>query len=243
MLRPDAAPDWQYVHHAKVDPHGGANWLSNFILGSQDGIVNVLAVLLGVAAASQSSRLVFAAGLATAFGEAVSMAAVGYTSTLASADVFRSERAREYRHVRDVPALERAEVREIYERKGFHGDLLDRIVDTITADPDVWVAVMMTEEHHLEPTHRGHALRSAFVVGVAALLGSLVPLVPFCFGSVVAGAWGAAITAGVALFAVGAYKARVTGGRPLRSGAEMAAIGLASALIGWGTGALFGVST
>jgi hypothetical protein len=57
---------------------------------------------------------------------------------MAAAEVYRSERAREYRHVKRVPTLERAEVREIYERKGFSGALLDRIVDTITADPDVW---------------------------------------------------------------------------------------------------------
>jgi VIT1/CCC1 family predicted Fe2+/Mn2+ transporter len=237
----EAVPDWQRTHHARVDPHRGAGSLSDFILGSQDGLVNVLGVLLGVAAASQSVHIVLAAGLATAFAESVSMAAVAYTSTIATADVYRSERAREYRHVRDVPALEREEVREVYARKGFHGQLLDRIVETITADPDVWVAVMMTEEHQLAPKDRRHALRSATVVGVAALAGSLLPLAPFLLGRVVLGAWLSAAAAGAALFAVGAYKARVTGGRPLRSGAEMMTIGMASALVGWGIGALFGV--
>ena len=37
------------------------------------------------------------------------MAAVAYTSRLADADVYRSEREREYRHVARVPNLERAE--------------------------------------------------------------------------------------------------------------------------------------
>src|SRR5579864_3990044 len=108
-----AVPDWQLAHHSRIDPHRRDRSLSNIILGGQDGIVNVLGVLLGVAAASGSSRVVLAAGLATAFAESISMAAVAYTSTLASSDMYLSEREREYRHVRNVPALERAELREI----------------------------------------------------------------------------------------------------------------------------------
>ncbi|HOS80600.1 MAG TPA: VIT1/CCC1 transporter family protein, partial [Anaerolineae bacterium] len=44
----------------------------------------------------------------------------------------------------------------------------------------------------------------------------------------------------VALFLVGVYKARQTVGRPGRSGVQMAVIGIASALAGYGIGTLFG---
>jgi len=44
----------------------------------------------------------------------------------------------------------------------------------------------------------------------------------------------------VALFLVGVYKARQTVGRPGRSGLQMAVIGIASALAGYGIGTLFG---
>lgn len=57
--------------------------LRDVILGGQDGLVNVLGVTLGVAAASGDTRLVLAAGLAATFAESVSMAAVAYTSSLA----------------------------------------------------------------------------------------------------------------------------------------------------------------
>ncbi len=236
----DGVPGWQTEHHLRVDPHRRGASVSNVILGAQDGIVNVLGVLLGVAAASASARVVLAAGVATAFAESISMAAVAYTSTLAQADVYRSEREREYRHVREVPALERAEVRELYERKGFRGELLDRIVATITADPDVWVAVMMAEEHGLAPMNRRQAFQASAVVGIAALVGSLVPVVPFVFLSLRGGEWGSVVVAAAALFAVGAYKARYTIGRPWQAGLEMVAIGIASACVGWGVGALFG---
>src|SRR5512136_359925 len=125
-------------YHLFHDPHRRASGLSDIILGGQDGLVNVLGVILGVAAATSDPRIVLVAGLAATFAESVSMGAVAYTSTLADADYYESERAREYRHVQEVPKLEREEVREIYASKGFHGELLDRIVDTITRDEDVW---------------------------------------------------------------------------------------------------------
>lgn len=238
---PSSIPEWQHAHHARVDPHGGGSALSDVILGGQDGVVNVLGVLLGVAAASGEARLVLAAGLATAAAESISMAAVAYTSAVARADVYRSEYAREHRHVRAVPTLEREEVRALYARKGFEGELLDRIVETITADPEVWVAVMMAEEHGLAPIERKHALRSALVVGVAAIVGSLLPIAPFVLVGVRAAAWASAGVAAAALFGVGAYKAKTTVGHPLRAGLEMAAIGVVSALAGWAIGAAFGV--
>ncbi len=168
------------------------------------------------------------------------MAAVAYTSTLARADAYRSEREREYRHVRRVPALEREEVRELYAGRGFQGELLERIVATITADPDVWVAVMMAEEHHLAPVGRREAMRSATIVGIASMIGSLVPVVPFAVVNLRAGAWASVAMAAATLFAVGAFKAKRTVGRPWKAGLEMAAIGVASAFVGWGIGALFG---
>ena len=89
------------------------------------------------------------------------MGAVAYTSTLADADYYDSELEREMRHIEQVPKLEREEVRKIYSEKGFLGDLLEHIVDTITANPDVWVAVMMSEEHQLAPVDRNVALESS----------------------------------------------------------------------------------
>ena len=141
-------------YHLFHDPHRQSSGLSDIILGGQDGLVNVLGVILGVAAATNDPRIVLVAGLAATFAESVSMGAVAYTSTLADSDYYEAERAREFRHITDVPHLEKNEVREIYARKGFKGELLEHIVETITANEDVWVAVMMSEEHQLSPTDR-----------------------------------------------------------------------------------------
>jgi VIT1/CCC1 family predicted Fe2+/Mn2+ transporter len=227
--------------HARVDPHRSGSRLSNVILGGQDGLVNVLGVVLGVAAATRDARIVMAAGLAATLAESLSMAAVAFTSRRADQAHYESEEAREHRHIRRVPALEREEVREIYRRKGLSGPLLDQVVDAITGNPAVWVAVMMAEELHLAPVPTGSALRSALVVGVASLVGSIVPLLPYVLLPVrVATPLSISISA-LVLFGLGAYKAMITVGSAWRSGLELAAIGIGSALAGYGIGRLFRV--
>jgi VIT1/CCC1 family predicted Fe2+/Mn2+ transporter len=231
----------EVLHHVQTDPHKRASGLSDFILGAQDGLVNVLGVVLGIAAATQDARIVLVAGLATTFAESISMGAVAYTTTLADADLYQSEREREYRHIKETPNLETKEVRDIYASRGFKGKMLDRIVDTITANQDVWVAVMMAEEHHLAPVNRKTAFRAAFIVGLSAICGSLVPLLPFLFLSVSTSMWLSVLVTALVLFAIGVYKARVTVGKPMKSGFEMAVIGTVSALAGYLVGVVLKV--
>jgi VIT family protein len=78
-----------------------------------------------------------------------------------------------------TPEAERAEIRDIYAAKGFAGDLLDRVVDTITANRDAWLATMMDEELHLQPVEAPDIFRSAIVITIATLTGHLIPLLPF----------------------------------------------------------------
>ena len=233
----------EILHHDYQDPHRRESSLSDVILGGQDGIVNVLGIILGMAAATGDARLVIVAGLAATFAESVSMAAVAYTSTLADADFYESEREREYRHIQEVPSVEEDEIREIYSRKGFKGDLLDRIVSTITANHDVWVAVMMAEEHMLTPVNRKGALKSALIVGISAIIGSLIPIIPFLFFPVSVSMWLSVIITAITLFIVGAYKAHIYVGNPGKSGLEMAAIGTLSALIGYLVGMILKIPT
>lgn len=231
----------ELLHHTHTDPHKRGSGLSDFILGAQDGLVNVLGVVLGIAAATSDVRVVLVAGLATTFAESISMGAVAYTTTLADADLYQSEREREYRHIHEAPNLEKKEIRDIYESKGFNGDLLDRIVDTITANKDVWVAVMMAEEHQLSPVDRRSALKAAWVVGLSAIIGSLVPIVPFLFFPISMSMWMSVLVTALVLFAIGFYKARVTVGKPMRSGTEMMLIGTISAMAGYLVGVLLKV--
>lgn len=230
--------DHQIEHHQQIDPHQYRSILSDVILGGQDGLVNVLGIVLGIAAATSDHRIVLVAGLAATCAESISMAAVAYTTTLAETAHYESEREREYRHVHMVPAIEREEIIDIYRNKGFEGEMLEQIVNKITSNEDVWVGVMMAEEHQLIPTNRRDAFRSALIVGGAAIVGSLIPLIPFPFLNVRTSIWISLVISAATLFAVGVYKARTTVGHAGKSGFEMAAIGTVSALVGYLVGYL-----
>jgi VIT1/CCC1 family predicted Fe2+/Mn2+ transporter len=215
--------------------------LSDIILGGQDGLVNVLGVILGVAAASSDQRLVVAAGLAAAFAESISMGAVAYTSTMADRDHYLSQIEREQREIHDMPEVERAEIEVIFRSWGFKDELLDQSVEQIMKDERTWVDVMMQNELKLTPIDGGSALRSAFIVGFSAIVGSLIPLLPFFFlpiGPSILLSIG--ITA-LTLFGAGVYKAKATVGHPGKSGVQMAIIGTISAMAGYLVGALFSV--
>lgn len=229
--------------HDHGDPHRHESRLAEVILGGQDGLVNVLGVILGVAAATQDARIVIAAGLAATFAESISMGAVAYTSTRAGDDLYRSEQEREYRHIHLAPDVEIEEIRDIYRRKGFEGETLEKIVEVITSNPEVWVNVMMSEELRLTPPEKSNAIGSALIVGFSALMGSLIPLFPFFFWTVHVSIWLSIVIAALTLFVVGVYKARVTVGRPFRSGLQMAVIGTVSALAGYAVGLIFKVPT
>src|SRR3954464_11451857 len=76
-------------------------WLRDVILGGQDGLVNVLGIVLGLAAASAATKIIILAGMAATFAESVSMGAVAYTSSLAERDHYLSEAERERREMRE----------------------------------------------------------------------------------------------------------------------------------------------
>ena len=52
------------------------------ILGGQDGLVNILGIILGVIAGGGSETVLIVAGFAAAITESISMGAVGYTSSI-----------------------------------------------------------------------------------------------------------------------------------------------------------------
>jgi vacuolar iron transporter family protein len=234
-----ATTDGAAVLAGHREPHRQTNWLRDVILGGQDGLVNILGIILGVIAGGGSDVVLLAAGFAAAITESISMGAVGYTSSVSERDYYEAEKARETAEISTVPDVERQEIRDIYAAKGFSGELLDGVVDTITANRDTWLTTMMDEELHLQPVQSRDILRTAVVIGIATLIGHLIPLVPFMFLARTPALILAIVLSAVALFGVGAYTAVTLVGDWRRSGLKFLAIGLGAAAIGFFVGRLF----
>ena len=221
------------------EEHRQTNWLRDVILGGQDGLVNILGIILGVIAGGGSKAVLLAAGFAAAFTESISMGAVGWTSALSERDYYQAEQARESAEIDATPEAERQEIRDIYAAKGFTGDLLERVVDTITANRQAWLATMMDEELHLQPVQAPDIFRSAVVITIATLIGHLIPLLPFVWAPRSAALIIAIVLSALVLFGVGAYQALTLVGDWRRKGLQMVVIGLGAAAVGFLIGRLF----
>ncbi len=208
----------QYRHD-----EAGGEWLRDLILGGQDGLVNVLGLVLGVATATNDARIVIIAGLAAMFAEGISMGAVAYTSAKATNEFYEKEKRRELKEIQEVPDEERDEVREIYYNKGFRGKQLEMIVSKLTANRDQWLRVMMEEELKLQSPIET-PLQSAITVTIAALIGALFPLIPFFMMPIDQAIWVTVPFSLLILFVAGAVKGRFTKVSWLRSGLELAVI-------------------
>ncbi len=220
----------------------GGSLLRQVVLGGQDGLVNVLGILLGMASGTGSTNLVILAGLAATVAESVSMAAVAYTSSRASQDHYQAQKEQELREMREIPDVERKEIELIYYKKGFRGRALRAAVRQICSDKQLWLQTMMREELGLYESEFVDPLREGIVVGVASVIGSLIPLIPFFFMPVAPAMLASVGLALLVLFGGGALKARLTTGVWWKSGAEMALIGGAAALLGYAVGLLLGAN-
>jgi predicted membrane protein (TIGR00267 family) len=230
------------THLYEEHMQGAGELLRQFILGGQDGLVNVLGIILAVAVATKDAKVVLIAGLAATFAESISMAAVAYTSSKAARDHYLREQERELREIRQHREDEMQEVRDIYILRGFRGKLLEDVVKKISSDEKEMLRFMMHEELGMTEAENIRPGREALMVGISAMVGSLIPLAPFFFMPVANAVPVSLVISTVILFVAGAVKAKYAVGNWLRSGTEMAAIGMLAALAGYLIGAALGAT-
>jgi VIT1/CCC1 family predicted Fe2+/Mn2+ transporter len=154
------------------------DYLGEFVYGGIDGSVTTFAVVAGSAGAGLESSIISILGFANLIADGFAMSVGSFLSTKSEKQKYEKHKATEYWEVDNLPDKEREEVREIYEAKGFSGQLLEDVVDTITADKDRWVDAMMKEELEMaEETKSPFAMGS--VTFLSFILFGLVPLLVY----------------------------------------------------------------
>jgi VIT1/CCC1 family predicted Fe2+/Mn2+ transporter len=242
---PRAEPDAQVersVFAPAQPPAGlGARWvavLRDVILGGQDGLVNVLGLSLGLAAATSDTRVIVTAGLAAAMAESIAMAGVAFTASGAETSWIQVV-GRRLRVRMDERARERAAgIRLAVEADGWDPGrvlALERVLDHERA---TWLGEVDALRVALAPVRERHPGRAAAIVGCSTLAGSAVPLTPFILLPVGSAALVAVVAGGAVLALVGAVRARAVGDPPWRPALEMVGVGLLSALAGFLIGLL-----
>ncbi|MFO8046912.1 MAG: VIT1/CCC1 transporter family protein [Halomonas sp.] len=220
--------------------------LPDAILGGIDGCVTTFAVVSGAFGAGFSATVALVLGLANLLADGFSMAISNYEAIKAQREHVDGVRNDEHHHIDVVPDGEREEIRQIFQRKGFQGDTLERVVDTICGDREVWVETMLREEHGLQ-TEGLSPLRSAFVTFSAFVVVGVMPLLPYGLpGLDTTQQFLASLAvAGLMFFLIGMGKSLVYHQPVLTSGLRTLLIGGAAAGLAFLTGhlaqALFGV--
>jgi vacuolar iron transporter family protein len=183
------------------------DYLGDALLGGIDGCVTTFAIVAGVVGGGFGSVVALAIGLSNLLADGFSMAISNYHASKSLEDHLNQKRNEELHHIDTVPEGEREEIRQIFSQKGFEGEVLEKIIETITADVDVWVDTMIQEEHGL-PLEAPRPFKSAWVTFLSFLFVGLMPLLPFfyIYNNMKLSFTLSCITTGFAFLAIGIVK-------------------------------------
>ncbi|WP_199261194.1 VIT1/CCC1 transporter family protein, partial [Paracoccus binzhouensis] len=187
--KPSAHPD---------DPHyvSRMGWLRASVLGANDGIVSVGALIVGVAAAAPGREAVLIAGLAGLVAGALSMAMGEYVSVSSQSDTERADIARESAALRQMPEDELHELAAIYESRGMTpGTALQAAREVTEQDA---LAAHLRDELGLSEASAANPLQAALASAATFSLAAAVPLLAAVFapgGAVIAAVLAAVVLA------------------------------------------------
>jgi VIT1/CCC1 family predicted Fe2+/Mn2+ transporter len=216
------------------------NWLRAGVLGANDGIVSVAAIVVGVAGVTTASGPILTAGVAGLVGGAISMALGEYVSVSSQSDSERALIAKEKRELEETPDEELAELAGIYQSKGLSAQTAHLVAVELTAHDALGAHLSaelnINELDVVSPWHAAGASAVAFTIGailplVAVLLPPEAWRVPVTFVAVL-----------IALGLTGAIGARIGGSSRSRAVVRVVVGGAIALAVTYGIGLLLGTS-
>jgi VIT1/CCC1 family predicted Fe2+/Mn2+ transporter len=239
-------PDYLHNHKAQHSPEAIAarlqapqkqNYLADSVLGGIDGCITTFAIVASSVGAGFPGLVAFVLGMANLIADGFSMAASNYEAAQSRADHIAMVTKNEAEHIALYPEGEQEEIRQIFAMKGFEGQVLDHIVDTIISDRTLWVQTMLREEHGLQ-IDGPDALTSSLSTFLAFLMVGAVPLVPFLIPGLTTDQLfvASSVLAGLSFFAIGSVKGFVLQQNWVAAGIKTLLIGGFAAFMAYGVG-------
>ena len=226
------------------EPHGAShnarlNSLRAGVLGANDGIVSVAALLLGVVGSGASASAILTASLAATVSGAASMALGEYVSVSAQRDSERMMIDKETRELADLPEQEHAELVSMLASYGIHTETADTAAREIAAENRLLEAHLRLEmgidgEDLTNPWH------AAFWSAVSFLAGAALPLISIFLAPMSTAAATVAIVTLIALAITGYVSARLADTDAARSVFRLVIGGALGLAITYGIGVAFG---
>lgn len=216
------------------------NWLRAGVLGANDGIISVAAVVVGVAAADAGTAPILAAGAAAVVGGALSMAVGEYVSVSSQSDSELALIAREQHELATKPDEELDELTAYYEAQGISHETARQVAVELT-ERDA-LRAHLAAELGIDPDDIVSAWRAAFASALAFLCGALLP---FIVVLAVPAPWKIPITFAAVLAALvltGTISARIGGSSKRRAASRIVVGGAIALAVTFGVGALLGTT-
>ena len=230
---------------AHAEPHADVsgqklNWLRAAVLGADDGIVSVAALVVGIAGASDSMGFILAAGIAGIVAGALSMAVGEYVSVSTQRDTEQALIEKEKQELATMQESELEELAGLYEAKGLSRDTAAQVAKELTAH-DAFAA-HAEAELHIDPQNLTNPWYAALASALSFTLGAVIPVATMVLlpASIHLIATFAAVA--IALALTGAWSAYIGGANIARATARVVLGGLIAMLATFYIGKAFGVS-
>jgi VIT1/CCC1 family predicted Fe2+/Mn2+ transporter len=202
-----------------------------------DGLTVPFALAAGLSGAVDTNAIIITAGLAEICAGSIAMGLGGYLAGQTEVEHYNSELKREYYEVKHFYEKEKEEVREVFAEYGLSKDSQNIIADEMAKDEHKWVDFMMKYELGLDKPDEKRAGKSAMNIGIAYIIGGIVPLSAYFFTDHPNdGLMYSSIITVCCLFTFGYFKSKFTGQPAMKGAFRTMLIGIIAA------GAAFGIS-
>jgi len=213
-------------------------WLRAAVLGANDGIVSTASLIVGVSAAAAKQNDVLIAAIAGLVAGAMSMAAGEYVSVSSQSDTEKADVARERQELSENIDFERAELADIYVKRGVDQELARQVAQQLMAKDAL--AAHARDELGISEISTARPLQAALTSAATFAVGAALPLLTVVVAP--AGTLVPVVSAASLAFLalLGAIGARAGGANVLRATARVTVWGALAMALTAGIGAIFG---
>src|SRR5450631_2451214 len=115
--------DTHLHHHHKEHHLTSSETLMDIVIGMSDGLTVPFALAAGLSGSVSNVHLIVIAGIAEIVAGSIAMGLGGYLAGKTEEDHYNSELKREYREIKELPEVEKQEVRDFFASLGLSKDV------------------------------------------------------------------------------------------------------------------------
>jgi VIT1/CCC1 family predicted Fe2+/Mn2+ transporter len=225
---------------AETHRSGRAGWLRAAVLGSDDAIVSISSLMIGVAASSASREAILVAGVAGMVSGAMSMAVGEYVSVSSQRDAEQADVEREMRELARSPRAELNELARIYMQRGLEEDLAMKVAEQLSRRDRL--GAHLRDELGIDQAALARPMQAAWISAVSFASFAVVPIAVLFVAPAASRIAAIAAVSLVSLSALGAFGGHLGGAPPGRAALRVTLGGILAMAATAAIGRIFGVA-